>query len=247
MEEDLQVKVQKEETTLEHFTELRKIILWSVFFFALLFVIFLFFMPKVLPLLSKGYNIVLMGPLDVIRFYTGVAGALALGLTTPFLGYQIWKFVKPGLTPTESKVTLTYVPAICISFIVGISFGYFIVFPVLFTFLMNLGEKSFEVLITAREYFLFLLTSTLSLGFLFELPIVMVFLTSVGVITPTKLKLVRKYAYILLAIISALITPPDFISQLLVLTPLIILYELGIVLSIISFKKKMRKEAAILT
>lgn len=245
MEEDLQVKAEKDETVLEHFTELRKILLWSACFFALLFVTFLVFMPKVLPLLSKGYEIVLMGPLDVIRFYTGVAGALALGLTTPFMGYQIWKFVKPGLTPTESRVTLTYVPAISLSFLTGIAFGYFIVFPVLFKFLMNLGEQSFDVLITAREYFLFLLTSTLSLGFLFELPIVMVFLTSMGIITPTKLKQVRKYAYILLAVISALITPPDFISQILVLTPLIILYELGIFLSIASFKKKMKKEAAL--
>ncbi|QQZ10467.1 twin-arginine translocase subunit TatC [Heyndrickxia vini] len=241
LSEDLPFEVEKEETALDHFTELRRILLWSAFFFAIMFVTFLVFMPKVLPLLANGYKIVLMGPLDVIRFYTGVSGALALGLTTPFLGYQIWRFVKPGLTPTESKVTLTYVPAITASFLTGIAFGYFIVFPVLFKFLMNLGEKSFDVLITAREYFLFLLTSTLSLGFLFELPIVMVFLTSVGMLTPVKLKQVRKYAYILLAVISALITPPDFISQILVLTPLMALYELGILLSVVSFKKRQKR------
>jgi sec-independent protein translocase protein TatC len=245
LSEDLQSNVEKDEATLEHFTELRKILLQSALFFAVMFIGFLVFMPKVLPLLSNGYDIVLMGPLDVIRFYTGVAGALAIGLTVPFMGYQIWRFVKPGLTPTESRITLTYVPAISISFIMGISFGYFIVFPVLFKFLMNLGQQSFHVLITAREYFLFLLTSTLSLGILFELPIVMVFLTSIGFLTPTKLKQIRKFAYIVLAIISALITPPDFISQILVLTPLVVLYELGIYLSILSFKKRMRKEAVL--
>ncbi|MGE8206553.1 twin-arginine translocase subunit TatC [Heyndrickxia sp. NPDC080065] len=248
MADDLQTtRVENEETALEHFTELRRILLQSVVFFTVMFVVFLIYMPKVLPMLANGYKIVLMGPLDVIRFYTGVSGALALGLTTPFIGYQLWKFVKPGLTPTESRITLTYVPAISLSFFTGAAFGYFIVFPVLFKFLIKIGEKSFDVLITAREYFLFLLTSTLSLGFLFELPIVMVFLTSIGILSPTKLKQIRKYAYLLLAVISALITPPDFISQLLVLAPLILLYELGILLSLVTFKKKMKKEAALIS
>jgi sec-independent protein translocase protein TatC len=242
MSDDLEKKSETNHALVEHLTELRKVLFKSLIFFVVLFGASLIYMPKILPLLSNGYNIVLLGPLDVIRFYTGVAGALSLGLTTPFIGYQLWKFVKPGLTNKERRITLTYIPAIFLSFMTGVSFGYFIVFPILFKFLMKLGKSAFDVLITAREYFVFLLTSTLSLGFLFELPIVMVFLTSIGVITPSKLKNVRKYAYLVLAIISALITPPDFISQILVLTPLIILYEIGVMLSMVALKNKMKKE-----
>lgn len=242
MANDLRTDITPEQTTVEHITDLRKLLIRSIVFFLVMFIGILFFMPKILPLLKNGYDIVLLGPQDVIRFYAGVAGAIAIGLTSPFLAFQVWKFVKPALTPTESKMALTYVPGVLISFCSGVAFGYFVVFPILFNFLMNLGEMSFEMMVTARQYFSFMLTSTLTLGLLFELPMAMAFLTSLGIVTPKKLQKLRKHALLVLAIISALITPPDFISQLFVLVPLVLLYELGIYLSKISYKKKIKKE-----
>lgn len=242
MEENLQTEIKTEETAVEHFTDLRKVLIRSFLFFIVSFACILYYMPKILPLLTNDYEIVLLGPLDVVRFYTSVGGSIGLGLTTPFFGYQLWKFVKPGLAPSESKLALSYIPSILLSFCAGISFGYFVVFQILFEFLMKIGEKSFEVIITAKEYFSFMLISTMSLGLLFELPILLVFLTSLGVVSPEKLKETRKYSYIILGVISALITPPDFFSQLVVLVPLIGLYELGILLSTFSYQKRMNKE-----
>jgi len=246
MADDLQteMKSKAEETTVEHLTELRKVVIKSSVFFVITFVGILYYMPKILPLLTNEYKVVLLGPLDVVRFYTGVGGALGLGLTAPFFGFQLWKFIKPALAPTESKIALSFIPFILISFVTGIAFGYFVVFQILFDFLMRIGASSFEMMVTAREYFSFMLISTLSLGLLFEIPMVMVFLTSLGVVSPDKLKQSRKYSYILLGLISALITPPDFMSQLIVLVPLVVLYEFGVILSTYSYKNKLKREAS---
>ncbi|MFC4617539.1 twin-arginine translocase subunit TatC [Camelliibacillus cellulosilyticus] len=229
---------EKDLTVAQHLTELRRALIISTIFFLISFIIILFLIPKVVPYLTRGYDIVLLGPQDVIRFYAGVAAALGFGLTLPVMSYQLWTFIKPALTPRENRIALTYVPFIFISFGVGICFGYFVVFPILFHFLLNLGEMSFKMMVTARQYFSFLITLTLALGLLFELPVAMVFLTSLGILSPERLKKMRKYAMLVLAIVSAIITPPDFISQLIVLLPLIFLYELGIVLSTIRLKKK---------
>ncbi|GGH77859.1 sec-independent protein translocase protein TatC [Pullulanibacillus pueri] len=242
MSEDVLSTTEADQTVIEHVSELRKVLLISGGVFVLVFCLSLFTLPKIVPFLTRGYDVVLLGPQDVIRFYAGVAGVLGIALTLPVLSYLLWRFIKPALTQTESRVALTYIPFIFISFAVGVAFGYFTVFPIVFHFLMNLGEMSFKMVVTARQYFSFLMTLTLALGLLFELPMTMMFLTSLGLVSPTKLKKMRKSAYLILAIISAIMTPPDFISQLIVLVPLVFLYELGVVLSTVSFKKKLKRE-----
>lgn len=232
-----------EQSLIEHITDLRKAIISSVLFFAVCFVLILVFINQVLPILTMEDKLVMLGPLDVIRFYTGIAGSLSLGLSAPFIGYQIWKFVKPALTEQENKTALSYIPGIFFSFLTGIAFGFFVIFPTVFGFLMSLGTKNFDMMITAKEYFSFLMMTTIPLGFLFEVPLLLMFLTAIGVVTPQKLGEVRKYGYLVMAVLSALITPPDFISQLIVMAPLIALYELGVALSKMVYKRKLRAEA----
>lgn len=239
---NISAETESDQTVIEHISDLRKVILKSAVFFVAAFGIIIFSLPKIVPYLTNGYEIVLLGPFDVIRYYAGVSGVLALGLSFPVLAYQLWKFFRPALTPTESKTALTYIPFIFISFAAGVAFSYFTVFPVVFQFLMGLGEMSFHMMVTARQYFSFMITLTLALGLLFELPITMMFLTSLGMISPQKLKKLRKPSYLILTVISALMTPPDFVSQLIVLIPLVALYELGIILSNASYKKKMKTE-----
>src|SRR5699024_7043238 len=144
------------QTVMEHITDLRKAIISSVLFFAACFILFLIFINQVIPLLTED-KLVMLGPLDVIRFYAGLAGSLSLGFSAPFIGYQIWKFVKPALTEQESKTALSYIPGIFFSFLTGIAFGFFIIFPTVFGFLINLGTKNFEMMITAKEYFSFMM------------------------------------------------------------------------------------------
>lgn len=108
---------------------------------------------------------------------------------------------------------------------------------------MNIGAHNFDMMITAKEYFSFMLMTSIPLGFLFEVPLLLMFLTAVGVVTPQKLAEVRKYGYLMMAVVSALITPPDLISQIIVLGPLIALYELGLILSKVVYKRKLRNES----
>ncbi|MFG6115714.1 twin-arginine translocase subunit TatC [Halobacillus sp. MO56] len=230
----------EEQTLVEHLSDLRKAVLYSAIFFVVCFVGFLLSVNHVIPLLTDEHKLVMLGPLDVIRFYTGIAASLSLGVSAPFIGYQIWRFVKPALSDKESRTALTFIPGIFFSFLAGIAFGFWVIFPTVYGFLLNIGTTNFSMMITAKEYFSFLLMTTIPIGFLFEIPLVLMFLTAVGVVTPEKLGKVRKYGYLLMAVVSALITPPDIISQLIVLGPLFALYELGVLLS--KLMERERKE-----
>lgn len=228
----------EENTLVGHLAELRSAILASVIVFSVCFVFFLLCIQRMIPFVTKGQQLVMLGPLDVIHFYTGIAGSLSLGMSAPFMGYRLWKFVRPALTDQESRTALTYIPAMLFSFGMGILFGFYVVFPFAYHFLTGLGQSHFAMMITTREYLSFLLMITLPMGFLFEVPFVLMFLTSIGVVTPHKLSAIRKYAYLIFAVISAVVTPPDLISQLLVLFPLFMLYELGIVLTRSIYRKQ---------
>ncbi|WP_245831037.1 twin-arginine translocase subunit TatC [Sediminibacillus massiliensis] len=230
--------LEAEQTLVEHLTDLRKAVISSVVFFLACFIIILVSIDHVIPLLTDESKLVMLGPLDVVRFYTGIAGSLSLGLSAPFIGYQGWKFVRPALTNQESRTALSFIPGIFFSFLAGISFGFFIIFPTVYGFLMRIGSNNFDMMITAKEYFSFMLMTSIPLGFLFEVPLFLMFLTAIGIITPAKLGEIRKYGYLLMAIVSALITPPDLLSQMIVLGPLIGLYELGVLLSKVVYKRK---------
>ncbi|MEK3889903.1 twin-arginine translocase subunit TatC [Bacillus sp. FSL K6-3431] len=232
----------EEKVLTEHLGELRVVIIYSCLFLIICFAIFLIFIQQMIPIITMDQKLTMLGPLDVIRFYTGIAGSLSIGVSAPFIGFLLWRFIRPALTENESKKTIRYIPAMLISFIIGISFGYYIVFPFAYQFLMLLGTANFDMMITTQSYFSFLLMTTIPMGFLFEVPFVLMFLTSIDIVTPSKLTSIRKYAYIVMAIVSAVITPPDFISNIIVLIPLVILYEIGIGLSKYVFENKQRKE-----
>lgn len=229
------------ETLVDHLGELRKQLIKSA-------IVFLFFLLVVFstlnfwfPYIVKGYDLVILGPLEVIKFYTSISATLALGLSLPFLIHFIWQFVKPGLEEKEARFLGLYSPVMLLLFVLGIAFGYFIVNPLSFQFLIGMGMANFDVMISANEYIHFLIMTTVPLGLLFEMPIIALFLSSIGVLTSGSMKNVRKWSYLVLAIVSALITPPDFLSQLLVLIPMAGLYEA----SIFIIKKTEDKKAAI--
>ncbi|KAB7706195.1 twin-arginine translocase subunit TatC [Bacillus aerolatus] len=229
--EGISLTPEDEQTLVEHITDLRKTILYSVACILFLFVGMLLFMHKIIPFLSHEHELVMLGPLEVIRLYAGIGLVLALGFSAPFIAWQLWLFSRPAMTGRESKMVLLFLPAIFGSFAAGITFGFYVIFPTIYRFLMGLGAINFDMMITAKEYFHFLIMTTVPMGILFEVPLLLMFLTAIQLVTPVKLKKARKYAILVLAVVSALITPPDFLSQLIVLIPLILLYEMGIVLS----------------
>src|SRR5699024_5175942 len=223
---------------MDHLRDLRKQLVKSGVVFLLFFIVTLSTINYWFPYLTRGHKLIILSPMDVISFYTAIAAALALGLSIPFLTHFIWDFVKPGLNEKETKFFNLYSPVIFILFFVGLVFCYFVLNPLSYSFLVKLGAINFDVMISAREYARFLLLTTLPIGLMFELPIVALFLSSIGILNSTTMKKVRKWSYISIAVISALITPPDFMSQLIVLLPMVGLYEMSIYLVTRIEKKK---------
>lgn len=185
-----------------------------------------------------GVKLTILGPTDILWVYFMLAGVFAITLTIPVFAWQTWLFVKPALTPKERKVTLSYIPATFILFVLGLCFGYFVVLPIVFHFLIGLGNDMFATMFTTEKYFRFVLHMTLPFAVLFELPVIVMFLTRIGLINPYALQKVRKYAYFVLVVVAVSITPPDFISDFLVTIPLLLLYEISISISKFVYKKR---------
>ncbi|MGB3259654.1 twin-arginine translocase subunit TatC [Paenisporosarcina sp.] len=219
-----------EGTLVDHLTDLRKQIIKSVAVFLFFFIVVLSTINFWFPFVTRGNELIVLGPLEVVKFYMSISSALSLGFSLPFIFHFIWQFVKPGLNYTESRFIGLYSPLMLVLFIVGISFGFFVVNPLSYQFLINIGEVNFEVMVSASEYVHFLLMTTVPLGLLFELPIIAMFLSAIGVLTSENMKKVRKWSYVILAIVSTTMTPPDFISDFMVLIPMILLYEISIII-----------------
>jgi sec-independent protein translocase protein TatC len=232
----------KELQLVDHLEELRKRIIISALAFTVFFIIGFIYVTDIYKWFVKDLKLMVLGPSDIIWIYFMIATVIAIAGTIPVLAIQIWLFVRPALKPNERKITLSYVPALFLLFISGLAFGYFVIFPMVLKFLVNLGGDMFVTNFTADRYFHFIMNMTLPFGVLFELPVVVMFLTSLGIINPFILSKIRKYAYFVLIVIAVIITPPDFMSDFVVTLPLLLLYELSINLSKVVYRKKLKTQ-----
>ena len=236
----------KDMALIGHFEELRKRLIIILGAFMVLFILAFVYVQDIYQWLVQDLEVKLaiLGPSDILWVYLMLSFVVAISGSIPIAAYQIWLFVRPALKDTERKVTLAYIPSLFLLFIVGISFGYFIIFPIVFKFLLSMSEGVFMTFFTTEKYFTFLLHMTLPFGFLFELPVVIMFLTSLGVLNPYRLQKIRKYSYFVLIVTAVLITPPDFLSDILVVIPLIFLYECSVLLSKVVYKRKQKLNLA---
>ncbi|MBO1511710.1 twin-arginine translocase subunit TatC [Metabacillus bambusae] len=231
---------------IDHLGELRKRLIIILGSFTLLLVISFIYVKEIYDWVIQDSTIKLaiLGPSDIIWVYLMLAAVIAIAGTIPIAAHQIWLFVKPALSKRERKVTLAYIPALFILFIVGISFGYFIIFPIVFDFLLSLAGDMFMSFFTAEKYFRFMMHIILPFGFLFELPVIIMFLTSLGILDPYRLQKMRRYSYFGLIVTAVLITPPDFVSDVIVVIPLLFLYECSVLLSRVVYHRKQKQELA---
>ncbi|RST57612.1 twin-arginine translocase subunit TatC [Siminovitchia terrae] len=240
---------QKDMTILDHIEELRKRLMMIVVFFVLAVVVSFFLSQPLIKWLqhaSVAQDITMNAfrVTDPFKVFMQMAFVLAFIITSPVILYQLWAFISPGLLEKERRVTLGYIPVSVTLFLAGLLFSYFVLFPFVIRFMMSLsGNMEIQTTIGINEYFHFLFQITIPFGVLFQLPVVMLFLTRLGIITPAFLKKVRKYAYFILIVVAAFITPPDVISHMMVTVPLLILYEISIWISKIGYKKSQAAEA----
>lgn len=167
----------------------------------------------------------------------------AVFIAIPYLLYQLWAFIAPGLYKHERKLVAPLVFSSTILFYLGAAFAYFVVFPVVFGFLSTAGPHDVNFAPDIGEYLSFVTSLFFAFGFVFEVPVAIVLLVIVGVVTPEKLAGFRRYAILIAFIIAAILTPPDVLSQFMMALPIVMLYEFGLLVSRFVYKAKMARAA----
>ncbi|AIF43623.1 twin-arginine translocase subunit TatC [Virgibacillus sp. SK37] len=236
-------QIDKEMNLTGHLSELRNRLIVTALFFLAFFIVGFIFVKDIYWFFVNDldFKLTVISPGEIIWIHFTMAGLVAIAATLPLLALQVWLFIKPGLTPNERKASLAYIPAVFVLFIVGLVFGYIMFIKLILPFLLSLNSGMFNEMFTVDKYFRFLLRITLPFALLFEIPIIAMFLTALGVLTPDFMRKTRKYAYLILVIIGTIVTPPDFVLQLVVAVPLIILYEISIYLAAIVYRRKLKK------
>jgi len=157
----------------------------------------------------------------------------------PVVLYFFWNFISPALYKNEKKYARAFVIVASLLFFLGVLFGYYLIAPLSVNFLANYNvSKEIFNDIDLASYISLLRSSTVACGIFFELPVIIYFLTKVGLVTPTYLRKYRKYVLIIVLILAAIITPPDILSQIIVAIPIMILYEISILISVVVLKNK---------
>ncbi|OFZ97126.1 MAG: twin arginine-targeting protein translocase TatC [Betaproteobacteria bacterium RIFCSPLOWO2_02_FULL_62_17] len=184
-----------------------------------------------LEAMPKGGQMIatdVIGPFLVPLKVTLLVGFVA---ALPYVLYQAWAFVAPGLYANEKRLVLPLVITSFLLFLVGMAFAYFFVFPVIFKFMSSVAPEGVAWMTDIDKYFSFVLTSFIAFGVTFEVPVVVIVLVRAEVVSIEKLKEARPYVIVGAFVIAAIFTPPDVISQFLLAVPLCLLYELGIFVS----------------
>jgi sec-independent protein translocase protein TatC len=162
-------------------------------------------------------------------------------LAFPYILYELWKFISPALYEKEKKGAIGFIVISSVLFFLGVLFGYFVIVPLSINFVATFSvsdvvKNEFNL----DSYIGMIKTSVIAAGLFFELPIIIYFLTKLGLVTPNFLRKYRKYAIVILLIVAAIVTPPDVVSQITVAIPMLIIYELSIFLSVFVEKQKLK-------
>ena len=192
---------------------------------------------------SMNHNLVITQFAEGFLFQLKIALLGGCVLASPVLIWQIMRFILPALYRNEKRVFLIMTFLGIVLFVGGVCFGYFLVLQPVMSTLIKLAGPDITPMITASSYMSFVLGFLIPFGLVFEIPMIVYFLTMVGILNPTLLRKNRKYVLLVILIIAAVLTPPDIVSQLCLAAPMLLLYEVGIQISSFVYKKKLKKEA----
>ena len=228
----------QQETFISHLIELRERLVKAVAGVIIVFVAMVYWAPQIFNLfaaplmqsLPKGGRMIVTDVTGSFFVPMKVTMLVAFLLALPWVLYQIWQFVAPGLYQHEKKLILPLVSSSYVLFLCGVAFAYFLVFPTVFHFMAHYNAPlGAEMTTDIDNYLSFVLTMFLAFGVTFEVPIVVVLLARMGVVSIKKLRQIRPYVIVGAFVIAAVVTPPDVFSQLILALPLVVLYEAGII------------------
>jgi len=214
----------------DHVDELRERLIKS--FLAVTFLAILAYQykdPFLTFLLKPVGSLVFTAPADAFIVQFGLSLFAGFLLALPVLLYQIWKFVEIALKEEERKFIYVFAPFSLVLFFLGTCFAYYVAVPFSMKFLLSFSNELLVPMITVKSYVSFVVTMVLAFGVVFEFPLVIMFLTKIGIATPAFLIQKRRHAIVLIFIVSAIITPPDVITMWIMAVPLVILYEISII------------------
>jgi sec-independent protein translocase protein TatC len=238
-----------EMTFLEHLEDLRKRLFWSVVsLFAAIVPAYAFSKPifnflsrPVTQYLPEGTKLAFRTLTEPFMLYLKVSFLVAVFAASPFIFYQIWKFVAPGLYQKEKKYVLPFVFFTTVFFLGGAAFAYYVAYPFACSFFIKLGSD-FNPVITVDDFFGLTVKMLLGIGLVFEMPTLIFFLSRMGIVTSAWMIKNFKYAVLAVFIIAAVITPsPDFVNQLILAIPMLALYGISILVALLFGKKKRGK------
>jgi sec-independent protein translocase protein TatC len=188
-------------------------------------------------------KLIYTSPAGLINIIITFGIYIGVVLAAPFVLYQVWLFIAPGLYKHERKAVTTFIFSSVVLFLAGISFGYFVMLPYMLNFLIGF-QGPFRPLISINEYFDFILIVLLGLGIIFELPVLIFFLALFGIVTPKFLWKNLRYAILIIAIVAAIVTPtPDATTMLVFMAPMVLLYFLGIGVAALVVRNKAKRAA----
>jgi sec-independent protein translocase protein TatC len=231
----------EQETFISHLVELRSRLVRAVGAVLALFVLFIFWPGSgaiydflAVPLMSalpEGSKMIATGVITPFMVPMKVTALAAFTVALPFVLYQAWAFVAPGLYEHEKRLALPLVVASTVLFILGMAFCYYFVFQRVFAFIHDFAPKSITPAPDIDAYFSFVLTMFLAFGITFEIPIVVIVLVRMGIVSVEKLRDARPYVIVGAFVVAAVVTPPDVLSQFMLAVPMCLLYEAGVFLA----------------
>ena len=240
-----------EDTFISHLIEMRDRLLRAVIAVVVLFVCLFPWAQDLYALLAKPMLAALPQGGQMIAtevttpFFVPIKVTLmtAFLLALPWVFYQAWAFVAPGLYQHEKRLGVPLVIASVILFLMGMAFAYFLVFPVVFGFIVGVAPEGVAVMTDIGKYLDFVMTLFMAFGITFEVPVAVVLLVKMGMVSVAKLREIRPYIVVGAFVIGAIFTPPDIISQFMLAVPLWVLYEAGIIVAALISKPKPESES----
>jgi sec-independent protein translocase protein TatC len=231
-----------------HLEELRKRLIYSFLAIGITFAICYAFIKQIVEILMRpliqvlpqGSSLVFTAVPEAFFIYLKAAFFAGIFFSSPFILYQIWAFVSPGLYAREKKYVYPYLIVSSVFFVGGALFCYYIVFPVVFRFFLSFASETIRPLPAIKDYLAFTIKLLLAFGLLFQWPALILFLARMGVVSSSILSRNRKYAVLVIFVAAAVLTPPDLVSQLLLAGPLLAMYE-GSIWMVKFFGKKEEK------
>jgi sec-independent protein translocase protein TatC len=222
-------------TLVEHLDELRTRIIISIGAFVVAFGLCFWQNHEILDLLNNplphGRHPITLGVTEPFMTTITVSAYTALLIALPIILYQLYAFVLPAFSPSERRIAMPLLLMIPVLFIGGVVFGYFFVLGPAVHFLLNFNDNQFNIQVRARDYYSFVTMTLLAMGIIFQIPMGILAITRLGIATPRQLREWRRYAYLAIAVLAALLPSVDPVSMVIEMVPLIVLYELSIVLA----------------